>query len=270
MSKRRILDITTVKKRDNMQAASNTTTPGTGAIVNGPALIPSNTSTDVNVNTPCVMVWNATARDLTNNAGTYNPRSIESARTSTTPYMVGLREIVEVQTASGLPWQWRRICFTYKGPPPGTGPTATFVPYREDSDGYKRMLTQPNGDKNSGQIYDLFTILFAGQNASDWRDPMTAKLDRSRITVKHDSIRTIAAGNESGMIRKYKFWHPMGKTLVYNDDENGDSMITNYTSVNSKAGMGDYWIIDLVRSRLAAPSATMTFEPSSTLYWHEK
>lgn len=270
MTKKRILDITTVKKRDNMQSMSNATAPGVGAFTNGPAFIPANTSNDLLVNTPVVMLWNATARDLTNNAGVLNPRSIETARTSTTPYMVGLREVVEVQTTTGLPWQWRRICFTYKGPLPGSASTSAYTPYREDSDGWKRICSSPAGDRNSGAQYDLFFTIFAGQNASDWNDPMVAKLDRTRITVKHDSIRTIAAGNESGMIRKYKFWHPMKHTLAYDDDESGQSMVTNATSVDSKVGMGDYYVLDLIRSRYNATAQSLVFNPSSTLYWHEK
>lgn len=251
-------------------AISNATAPGNGAFLNGPAFIPSSTTLDQLANTPVVMLWNATARDMTGTGGTLNPRALESGRTTTAPYMVGLREVIEIQTASGLPWQWRRICFTFKGQLPGALATSTFIPYREDSDGWKRTLTSPSGDRNSGQIYDLFNTIFAGQNASDWNDAMIAKLDRSRITVKHDSIRTIAAGNESGMIRKYKFWHKMESTLVYDDDETGASMTSFPTSVDSKAGMGDYYVLDLIRSRYGATSQAMVFNPSTTLYWHEK
>lgn len=254
-----------------MIPVSNQTSLGVGAVINGPALINGNTSTDVSVTTPNVMLWCATARDLTNNTGVLNPRSIESARTSTTPYMVGLRESIEIQTNDGVPWQWRRICFTYKGTLPGASSTSLFASYWEDSDGFKRISTTPAGDRNGGALYDLFFLIFAGQNASDWTDPMIAKLDRTRISVMYDYTRTIAAGNESGMIRRYNLWHKMGKTLAYDDDESGASMTTNYKSVDSKVGMGDYYVLDFFRSRQAAPTSTrMVFNPSSTLYWHEK
>lgn len=272
MSKRRILDVTTVKKRDNMASYSNMvqTGPGTDYAIQ-PAIILGNTSADISNNHPTVMVWNSTARDLTNNAGVLNIRASESARTSTTPYMVGLREIVEIQNNTGLPWQWRRICFTYKGLVPGLSPTTTFRPYQETSSGYTRVVNQLAGNRNTGATYDFFFLLFAGQNASDWQDPMVAKVDQTRVSVKYDKTRSLASGNEQGFIRKYKHWHQMGKTLAYDDDENGENMITNYTSVDSKIGMGDYYVVDMFRSRFGAASgSSITFNPSATLYWHEK
>lgn len=272
MSKKRILDVTTVKKRDNMACYSNmiSTGPGTTFAIQ-PAFIRPNTSSDPLINHPTVMLWNATARDLTTSSGVISARAVESARTSTTPYMVGLKETVELQASSGMPWQWRRICFTYKGPLPGAAATTTYLPFRETSSGYVRVASQLSGDRNSGATYDLFFLIFAGQNASDWMDPMVAKLDYTRISVKYDKIRTLACGNEDGSIRKYRHWHAMGKTLAYDDDENGENMITNYTSVDSKVGMGDYYVLDLFRSRFGATSAdSLLFGPSATLYWHEK
>ncbi|QCS35892.1 capsid protein [Capybara genomovirus 6] len=272
MTKRRILDVTTVKKRDNMPCYSNMAASGpTTTFAITPAVIRPTTSSDPLQNHPIVMPWLATARDLTTSTGVINARAVENARTTTTPYMVGLREIVEIQTPTGTPWQWRRICFTYKGLLPGVEQTTLYRPFAETSNGYMRVASPLAGDRNSDATYRLFYLIFAGQNATDWMDPMTAKLDVTRISVKYDKTRTIAAGNESGTIRKYKHWHAMGKTLAYDDDENGENMITNYTSVDSKVGMGDYYVVDLFRSRFGANSAEyLLFNPSATLYWHEK
>lgn len=271
-TKKAVLDVTTVKKRDNMLPRSNLTTAGaTTTYQVGPAILAGNTSATTTDNHPTALLWCATARDLTNNAGNANLRVNEAARTSSTPYMVGLRDDIEIQTSSGLPWQWRRICFTYKGTLPGSGVTTTFKPYEETSIGYTRLLNPVGGNRNGGPAYDLYFTIFAGQNTSDWFDPMVAKLDRTRISVKYDKTRTIAAGNESGMIRKYHHYHPMNHTLAYDDDESGENMSTSYLSVDSKIGMGDYYVLDLVRSRYgAATSDLMTFGPSTTLYWHEK
>lgn len=235
------------------------------------AIVGGNTSTDVTVNHPKVMLWQPTALDLTNSAGYVQSRAVESARTSTTPFMVGLREVVEIQSGNGLPWQWRRICFTFKGTLPGSTSTATFKPYQETSSGMVRVVNTVSGDRNSGATYDLFRCIFAGQNASDWNDPMVAKLDQTRISVKYDKIRNLATGNEQGFIRKYRHFHAMGQTLAYDDDENGENMDTSYMSVDSKVGMGDYYVLDLVRSRFGAGTTdALVFNPSATLYWHEK
>lgn len=274
MTKKRILDVTTVKKRDNMQPYTNmiapNAVPGTTYSFSA-ALIGAHAATDVNINHPKVILWNATARDLTDISSVVNTRANEAARTSTTPFMVGLREVVEIQSANGLPWQWRRICFTYKGPLPGSTATTTFKPFAETSSGYGRMVNVVAGDRNAGATYDLFRTIFAGQNASDWNDPMVAKLDQTRISVKYDRTRSLQTGNEQGFIRKYNHFHAMGHTLAYDDDENGAGMDTSYTSVDSKVGMGDYYVLDLFRSRFGADGGnSLIFNPSATLYWHEK
>ena len=100
---------------------------------------------------------------------------------------------------------------------------------------------------------------------------MIAKLDATRIHIKYDKTRTLATSNQDGFIRKYKMYHPMNKTIAYDDDENGENMDTSFTSVDSKAGMGDFYVLDLIRSRFSASTSdALVFNPSATLYWHEK
>lgn len=274
MTKKRILDVTTVKKRDNMQVYTNmisSTAAPAATYFNQAAIVGGNTSTDVNVNHPKVMLWQATARDLSNSTSIINARAVESARTSTTPFMVGLRESIEIQSGNGVPWQWRRICFTFKGNLPGAATTTTFRPFVETNQGYSRVVNTLSGDRNSGATYDLFFTVFAGQNNTDWNDPMVAKTDQTRISVKYDKIRTLATQNQDGFIRKYKHYHPMNHTLAYDDDEVGENMSSSYNSVDSKVGMGDYYVLDLIRSRFGAGTTdALVFNPSATLYWHEK
>lgn len=274
MTKKKILNVTTVKKRDNMQSYTNMLVangvPGSTYSFQA-ALIGAHAATDVNINHPKAILWNATARDLTDFASVVNTRANEAARTASVPYMVGLREVVEIQSPNGLPWQWRRICFTYKGGLPGAVATSTFRTYTETSSGYGRVVNQVPGDRNSGATYDLYNTIFAGQNASDWNDPMVAKLDQTRISVKYDKTRKLETGNEAGFIRSFRHFHSMGHNLAYDDDENGAGMTTTYTSVDSKVGMGDYYILDLFRSRFGADGGNaIIFNPSATLYWHEK
>lgn len=271
--KKKILDVTTVKKRDNMLPYTNLTNGSQGGTtyLDAPAVINATTSSDPNVNHPVVLLWCATARDLDDASGNANLRINEAQRTATSPYMVGLREKVEIQLSSGLPWQWRRICFTYKGPLPGSDQSTSFYPYAELSNGYRRVVNAVQGNRSQGQTYTLFELLFAGQNASDWMDPMVAKTDQSRVTIKYDKTRTLSAGNDRGYIRKFNFWHGMNSTLMYNDDEVGSGTSSSRLSVNSKPGMGDFYIVDLIRSRFGgATTDQMIFGPSATLYWHEK
>lgn len=63
----------------------------------------------------------------------------------------------------------------------------------------------------------------------------------------------------------------MNQNLVYDDDEAGAAEVTNRFSVDSKAGMGDYYIYDLFSPGTGGTSTDqIVIVPNSTLYWHEK
>lgn len=268
MSKKRILNITSQKKRDKMMSWSNVTVDnpaGSATYTVNPAILRGGSAD------PYVFAWCATARDNEINSVTPGNKFDKATRTSSNCYMVGLKESIQVQILNGLPWQWRRICFTYKGKNnldgylPGASPT--FQPYSETSNGYQRTLNGvPLADTTN-----FFNLLFQGRYMSDWRDPMIASLDPQRITIKYDKVTTIAAGNEQGVIRKYPRWHSMRKNLEYDDDEEGGKMGASHFSVASKPGMGDYWVIDIIIPRVGSDSADLaTFGTESTLYWHER
>jgi len=184
--------------------------------------------------------------------------------------MVGLKEAIEIQVSTGMPWQWRRICFTLKGNL-GLQQNSAFALSTETSNGYVRVVNQVPGDPGSGQQYILFERLFKGQHTSDWNDVMTARVDNTRVTLKYDKTCSLASGNDDGFIRKYNRWHGMNKTLVYNDDELGGETTAQSFSTSGKAGMGDYYVLDLFRARTGATTSDLlSFRPESTLYWHEK
>ncbi|AXB22619.1 capsid protein [Alces alces faeces associated genomovirus MP43] len=277
MSTRKILNITATKKRDTMMAWTNSspssqfggaTYTNNAAVINGSA--PDSTAQ--------VFLWNATARDNSTSYSAANPPTGSifntSTRTSSNPYMVGLAESIEIQCNTGMPWQWRRICFTMKGPslvPTSTASGAVFSTSAESSNGWLRMMNQVGGNPGQNPMYNLMVPLFRGQVGADWIDPMTAATDNSRVTIKYDKTITLSSGNEDGFIRTYKRWHPMKSTLVYDDDEQGGSKTVNIQSVSGKAGMGDYYVMDMFRARQGSAVADqLTVRPTATLYWHEK
>lgn len=271
MSKRKILNVTSEKKRDKMLTWTNTTAanPSGGTTYSAnPAILAGGSPTIY------CFPFCATARDNTTGVGGTNGAGIKydaSTRTSTTCYMVGLKERLEIQVADGLPWQWRRICFTAKGkatlnsalPTPGS----SFAPTIEISVGFTRVINGLNATQQSA----FYALLFQGTFNDDWVDPMTAQLDRERITVKYDKTCTIASGNEDGVIRAYNRWHPMRHNLVYDDDETGGTTTPAAFSALGKAGMGDYWVVDFFKPRIGSSSTNqLSFNAESTLYWHEK
>lgn len=271
MSKRRILNITAEKKRDTMLCYTNstadsqsgdTTYSGTAAAVVTGGQDATNAAT---------FLWCATARDNTiSNSNDKGTKYDSSTRTSTTPYMVGLKEAIEIQVSTGMPWQWRRICFTFKGPLGLTYDQGTSIA-TETSSGWMRVVNQISGVVGGGEQYILFEKLFKGQNTQDWNDVMTAKVDNTRVTLKYDKTITLASGNEDGFIRKYNRWHPMNKTLVYDDDELGGGKNSRTLSTEGRAGMGDYYVVDMFRARTgSSTSDLLSLRPQATLYWHEK
>lgn len=269
MSKRSILNTTSQKKRDKMIIYTNTTNSSAagGTVYNSlPAVLVGGSDT------PYVFPWCATARDNTINSGNTKGTKFDTAtRTSSSCYMVGLKEAVEVQIQNGLPWQWRRICFTYKGRGTLNGflpnGSATFAASTETSAGWVRVMNS----LTAAQQTTFFDLLMQGNQNNDWSDVMTAKVDTERLSVKYDKTITIASGNERGVIRKYNRWHGMNKNLEYDDEESTGTVNPSFYSVDSKRGMGDYWVIDIIRPRLGSTSSdTLSIQPESTLYWHEK
>lgn len=223
--------------------------------------------------TGSVTLWNATARDLYT-AGNLNTIVDVAARTSTTCYMVGLSERLRIQTSSGLPWFWRRICFTIKGifpPNSSSSPTNPEKYYTDSTIGISRTWLNLNINNSAGALGSIQNILFKGAQGKDWDDYLTAIVDNTRVTLKYDKTVTFKSGNANGTVSEKKLWHPMRSNLVYDDDENGDSELTSYVSTDAKAGMGDYLVLDLILpGRGGTASDLMEIKSTTSLYWHEK
>lgn len=220
--------------------------------------------------TPYIFPFAATARTYFQSTGGVRG-SIEdvATRTAQSCYMIGLSEKIEIQVNTGAPWLWRRICFNFKPGPAGiAAATDAFTEDVLTSNGQRRVVNH-YGTTNTNNVY--FDLLFKGQYNTDWIDPMEAPTDNLRTTIKYDKTVTIASGNERGMIRTYYRYHPMNNTIVYNDDESGGDEGSGSRSVDSKAGMGDYYVLDLFQAQVGATASDqLAFRPQATLYWHEK
>lgn len=223
-----------------------------------------------------------------------------------TPYMKGLSENITISTTGAAPWQWRRICFTFKSKyliePYTISQGNDFIDFNHEpffSNGYNNEsgVFRPMYDlasyygKNStspdvpgtvpSAYFRLLNTLFRGVAAqqnpgqptqADYINVMTAKTDNTECTIKYDKTVTIASGNEAGMQRNYRRYHPMNKTLVYDSLEQGQNSIYDSMSTESKPGMGDYYVVDFFQARYLADAddGSLIFDPRATLYWHEK
>lgn len=277
MTKKRILNVTSRKKQDNMLSTSNTSpaTGGTRPVAIGSFVVPGNT-----FNGYSFSIWCATARDFSTGQDGANLVIDKADRTATTCYMRGLREVIRIQSNSPLPWVWRRICFTTKSPlfqvtlSTDTTPNVPYIPWYDTSTNNIGMTRQwfNFANNNTPKTQAFFNgYIFQGTEGSDWNNILNAKTDSTRIKVWSDTQIPLHTGNQSGYFKSHKRWYPMNKNLVYDDDENGAAELSSYTSTTAKPGMGDYYIIDIVVPGLgAAGTDLISFDSQATLYWHEK
>jgi len=203
-----------------------------------------------------IFPWCCTARDMTNT-------SEMTDRNTQTVYMRGLKERIEIQTNSGVPWQWRRICFTRKAGQLTS--STTFAPFLFTSNGYVRVVNElPATQPFVGDLFD-------GKQLVDWNDYFAAKVNTNLVTLKYDKTISIQSGNASGVLRSYSRWHSMNSNLTYADEEAGADEATLPYSTLGRKGMGDYYIVDIFQSGGGATTNDiLSFNPQATLYWHEK
>lgn len=269
LTNKKILNLTSTKKRNGMLTFSNTNTVGAASNV---------LQQNLTINAPngANVLWSPTAQDLSDQTG--NPASISevAARTSSVCFMRGLSERIRIQTSSGVPWFWRRICFTSKGgsfnsPSSSDTPLQGTQPYLDTSSGVQRYALNQQVNNMPNTINNQQSIIFKGASGVDWNDVIIAPIDTSRITLKYDRVTTFRSGNNNGTVRETNLWHGMNKNLRYDDDESGDREVTSFFSTDSKEGMGDYYIYDIIRAGLGGTTSDlMSMAFNSTLYWHEK
>nr|QVW56523.1 MAG: capsid protein [Gemycircularvirus] len=272
VSKRRILNIASTKKRNGMLSWSNTSNTGASqtigintAYVNG------------GPGAPAHFLFLPTAMNMLDNSGTTDNPVNSAQRTSTTCYMRGFSERIRIQTSSAVPWFHRRICFTTRGISPfntlNTKDTLTqqFGSSADTSNGMERAWYNCTINTMDNTIADRYGILFKGQQNKDWNDHFLAPVDTQRVDLKFDKTWVIKTGNQNGALIERKLWHPMNKNIVYDDDEQGEVQASSYYSTDSKQGMGDYYILDLFQPGLGATANDiLNVFSNSTLYWHEK
>lgn len=278
MSTKRILSVTSTKKRNTMLTYANTSVTNGVSVTIGPGPLL------VNGANASLSLFCPTAMDLYRGDGvTPGAPAFSAVRTSTTCYMRGFREHIRIQTSSGIPWFWRRICFTNKSPlwidfanadtPTQTnGPTGTGGPISIDtSNGQQRIYFNQFVNNANNTVVNWYDTIFKGRQAVDWNDPMTASIDTARVDLKSDVTTTIKSGNQAGTVRDFKLWYPMNKNLVYAEDEVGDAEEITRFSVRDKQGMGDYYILDIfIPGTGASASDLLQLNGTSTMYWHEK
>lgn len=238
MSKRRILNITSTKKRDELPYF-DPATPTNRALTITSSTTPFETG---------VYIFCPTAREQTGS-------NEVTDRNSTTPFYRGYAETMTINATTSAPWRWRRIVFSTRSLRPSESLSFT-------SNGYARVMAA-YGDAAT------FSQLFKGANGVDWTDIIDAKVDPNRARVMYDRVRTLRSGAAQHQ-HFYKIWHPMNKTLHYDEDETGATETTSPWSTTGTRGLGDVFILDLFQCSIFATGHSLIIKPQGSLYWHEK
>lgn len=264
MTAKRVANIASVKKSDTMGTIS---IRADGNTYREPFVM--------NGDLTYIMPWIATWRNfqaVSNN--TLRGARQDPTRSATSCYMRGLKEILQLATSDGQAWQWRRICFTMKGDDISANTSNNYRLAFQNEAGYQRVFSDWNNSKGATSqpvpVGFIVDPLFKGTRDKDWDDPFIATVDPLRVSVKYDKTRYIRSGNNFGVLRTHKMWHPMNATLHYDDDESGG--LENGATMSVKThGMGDYYVVDMFRAGIGAIAGNqLSLRSTSTLYWHEK
>lgn len=274
MTKKRILNVTSRKKKNTMMQYANTNTSnGTNVTIGpGPML--------VNGSSQYWGVFTPTAMDLTSGTEVQNSIVDSSLRTSQTCFIRGFAENMRIETSTGLPWYWRRIVFTAKSAiwtqfSPNDTPSqtnSTSTSYVESStNGWERLYFNQFVNNAPDTISRMQREIFRGEQNRDWSDILTAPIDTARVDLKSDKLRVIKSGNQVGTNRSFKEFAVCNKNLTYDDDESGVVENTSPLSVRDKRGMGNLHVLDIfLPGTGGATTDLLKLTGTSTLYWHEK
>lgn len=173
MTKRKILNTTSRKKRNGMLTFSNSTNAGVLATISQSPLTIAGSPTGNNLG---YVHFRPTAMDLSDNGVAANTVSQQSQRTASTCFMRGLSENIRIETSSGNPWFHRRICFTSRdarfilksaSDAAGTDRAAAASGAIETSSGWQRLAANMHLDTLSNTISTFNEVLFKGAQGLD-------------------------------------------------------------------------------------------------------
>lgn len=245
VSNKRILNVSTVKKQDSFLGSGQAATPLVYFDAFGPSI--------ANPASGQLYAWCPTYRTLTGNQGTFYNR-----RGTTRSYVRGFRENIEFTLSDGSPLQWRRVVIGSNLNVVNTVSYDTANP-----DVYGRTQTA-----NQSSYFALLEVVMQGANGSDWNNYMTAKLDAKRCTIYYDKTRVIKPTTSGGAIMKFKQWHPINKSMTYDDEETGGTIASSGWMANEPPNHNVY-VLDMFRAP-TAPTNSPKWSITSTVYWHER
>lgn len=261
-SRRKILEITSVKKRDTMRIAT----------FNGTNYTAASDIRGVRVTLPGASnnfysgIWCPTYRmyDSTDKVAT--------ARNARNVYWKGLSEKIRIEAGSQAPIEFRRIVFST--------PDRILLSSSASSSDQPSIGVEPSTNRywrttgDGAMNLDYLGGVFEGSRTLDWLNPMTAKTDTKRIKVYSDKRYKISSGTTSPGVKEMKFYDGFNKSMTYDDDEVGGLMATNGWAEYSRFGtQQNVYVLVLmmgVGNNATAQDSNAWIDYESTVYWHER
>lgn len=265
MSRRRVLNITTVKKQDNMLNWVPTTASNPAG---GGSPTDYITSADSTVHS---FLFCPTYRQLSSDP---LGQDDSSGRTKQNTFARGYRETSTLRVAGPTPFRMRRIVFAMKAIDPALIKatsslfTTDFYQHATSGTGYTRLMADLSS--TSFGVAPVTEFLFKGLQNADWYSPFNAKLDTQRVTVVSDRTYNINPGNQAGRVVILKNWYSLNKRLLYADDEAGNGEYTSGLSTYAKPGMGDLLVLDFLQSIVTDTNTSIAVNHEGSYYWHER
>ncbi|QCX29338.1 capsid protein [Plant associated genomovirus 1] len=283
MTRKRVLNITTTKKNDAMQQITWVTNDATGT---NPPAAPSLQLVSLNLDPIAsggdkltdgwvILAPFIPSARIRPQYGS-NPTLVSDSSTRENPetFAVGYAETVRITQYRGVPWMWRRIVFMAKGVDllvssfVNAAANPHYYYYSQDY-GYTRITSRADPTVQSV----VANRIFDGQQGKDWRNPMDAKIDTNRVRLISDRTMTMNPANGDGRISTRKFFYPIRKNLVYNDQEQGFGEGESHFSSTAANSCGDMYIIDFFTSGAVNSGVTdayLDFAVEGKYYWHER
>lgn len=188
-------------------------------------------------------------------------------------YYRGVRD--RVMVASSFQLVHRRVCFW------SHDQISAASPIDVSGDGINIDYTR----RNMNQITPttdtaLFRQLFKGTVGIDFTEDSRwdSPIANNRVKVVFDrqySVNpnyNVAEGNAFGKITTKKLWHPMNRTVMYDDWEHGREIDEASWGNAHPDSMGNFYILDMFSTGQDTPDDNTqvgSWSTETTVYWHE-
>lgn len=171
---------------------------------------------------------------------------------------------------------WRRVCFFSYQEFISALPFFVEPAVVTDPQIVRRPLRKIDPTTDS----EFFSYAWKGTVGIDFSENTrwNAPLDDKLLTIVYDKSVTInpnyqhPAGATFGKSMVRKMWHPVNKTVMYSDKENGSTPATTGWTSMCPNSPGNFYILDIFSTGQDLPgdnTGVGEFSSEGTVYWHE-